>query len=249
MEALVIFAKTPHPGTVKTRLAQTIGDDAACQLYRGMLEDTVRLGLEWQGARTADPNRRVCLQYAGDAPDELRALAARWGIRAEPQVGEGLGARMANALDQAFESGARSACVIGTDCPHIPMAALEMAFRSMRFEPATLGPTFDGGYWLVGSARPRPDLFDGIVFSTPTVMAQTLALLAAQNVAPHLLEFLYDVDTIDDVDRLVWHLYTLAQRPHGAPRLQNTIAALHDIGFWPTERDGAPWAAGVEDAR
>jgi len=186
---LIIFVKAPRRGTVKTRLARAIGDEAACAAYRRMVEEVVdRL------ASLAS----VELRFApDDAVTEIRQWRrGNWQLR--PQ-GEGdLGQRLVRAFAEAFAKGAQRVAVIGSDCPAITPADIELAWSVLGTSDAVLGPSQDGGYWLIGLREPRPTLFQSIDWSTDKVLNQTLRRARARNLKVELLRELSDVDTESD---------------------------------------------------
>ena len=231
MESLVLFTKAPARGRVKTRLANARGETDAVKLYNGFLGDTVDTATEWKNASVpSDPNRRLVIACDPDINDPIYAeLARRSGGKLIAQEGDGLGARLQHMFDEEFARGARAVCAIGTDSPTLPAYLLDDAFRALLFERVALGPTFDGGYWLVGAQRPAPDLFNDIPWSTAAVLATTLQRLAREDVGAHLLPFWYDVDVAEDLERLVWHAREIRGRMPTA--LAHTWQALIDIGL------------------
>jgi hypothetical protein len=231
METLVLFAKAPVAGATKTRLARERGDRDAVLLSAGFLLDTVDLCARWRAQKVAaDQNRRVALYAAPDVDDPVLAEAAhRAGARLEVQKGADLGERLRNAFDAEYERGARAVCAIGADSPSLPLYLLDEAFRALVWERVVVGPTFDGGYWLVGAQRPAPDLFGDVPWSTPAVVPRTLNKLRAAGVEPHLLPFWYDVDEAADLERLVWH--ARAVRDRHPDRLSSTWRALEQVGL------------------
>jgi len=186
---LIIFVKAPRCGTVKTRLARAIGDEAACAAYRRMVEEVVdRL------ASLASVELRFT---PDDAVTEIRQWRRdNWQLR--PQ-GEGdLGQRLERAFAEAFAKGAQRVAVIGSDCPAITPADIELAWSVLGTSDAVLGPSQDGGYWLIGLREPRPTLFQSIDWSTDKVLNQTLRRARARNLKVELLRELSDVDTESD---------------------------------------------------
>jgi rSAM/selenodomain-associated transferase 1 len=158
-----------------------------------------------------DQNRRVAIYCAPELDDPLFAEAARRaGARLEVQQGAELGARLRHAFEHEHERGARAVAAIGSDSPTLPLHLLDEAFRALAWDRVVLGPTFDGGYWLVGAQRPAPDLFESVPWSTPNVLEKTLAKLRDQSVRARLLPFWYDVDDAADLARLTWHIDSLA---------------------------------------
>lgn len=187
---LVIFAKEPRMGRVKTRLARDIGKLAALRFYRGQL---YRLAWDMSG----DPRWRTILAVA---PDRA-AKGGGWpqGIPRIPQGGGDLGARMQRVFDRLPPG---PAVIVGTDIPGITRDHIAEAFEELGRRDAVLGPAEDGGYWLIGLKRrpsvPRP--FANVRWSGPHAMADTIANLKGRRIAK--LSTLNDVDTGDDLARL-----------------------------------------------
>ena len=190
---LLIFLKDPEPGQVKTRLAASIGADEASRAYRACVETTL--------ARLR-PLRQEAVLYV-EPPDAIGKVDAwlgdGWVLR--PQRGRTLGERLARATAEAFADGAARVAVVGTDSPWIAPADIEDAFRALERADVAVGPAEDGGYYLIGLARPTPALFDGIAWSTPAVYAQTCARAAALGLRLAPLREGYDVDRVEDLDR------------------------------------------------
>lgn len=231
MESLVLFAKAPVLGKVKTRLAGELGEEAALRLYTAFLFDIVDVCAEWRRQTVAaDPNRRLILYATPDAEDPILAeCARRSGARCAVQPDGDLGERLQAIFEQEFARGARAVCAIGSDSPTLPLHLVEHAFRALQWERVVLGPSFDGGYWTIGAQRPAPDLFTDIPWSTDRVVEATLERTAREGVASHLLPFWYDVDEPEDLRTLVWHLKALrAQRKDACPA---TWQVLVDLGL------------------
>ena len=152
-EALVVLARYPRPGCVKRRLAATIGHAAAADLYRAFLSD-----LQRRLARHPRWTTYWAFEPAGSPfADEIGGRD-----RSFPQQGRSLGERMGAAMARSFESGHSSVVLIGSDIPHVPLVALEDAFRCLAAgSRLVLGPADDGGYYLIG-ARAVPPVFAGI---------------------------------------------------------------------------------------
>lgn len=191
MDEILVFVKYPRPGRVKTRLAAALGTDRAAELYRSFVEMLL--------ARLRDGGLDPVVLFD---PQEPEARYREWlgEGRYRAQRGADLGRRMAAALQESLDGGARRAVLIGSDSPHLPPARLHRAFQALEVDPVVLGPCADGGYYLVGVRESVPDLFDGIPWSTPGVLQATLARAGALPVA--LLEEDFDVDTPEDLERL-----------------------------------------------
>lgn len=231
MESLVLFAKAPVLGKVKTRLAKERGEEAALRLYTAFLLDVTDTCARWRKQTVAaDPNRRLILYATPDCEDPILAeCARRSGARCVIQPEGDLGVRLKEIFDQEFSRGARAVCAIGSDSPTLPLHLVEHAFRALQWERVVIGPGFDGGYWTIGAQRPAPDLFADIPWSTDTVVERTLERLSREGVVGHLLPFWYDVDEADDLRTLVWHLKAVRQRqPEACP---HTWQALIELGL------------------
>ena len=201
-ERLIVFVKAPRPGTVKTRLARTLGADGACAAYE-QLVTTVLASLA--------PLPAVELRFTPeDAGKEIHGwLRPGWKVSAQ---GDGdLGSRLQRAFAQAFQAGARRVVVIGSDCPEVTPEDVREAWRQLKSCDLVVGPATDGGYWLIGLRLSRPNLFEGITWSSEMVLAETLQRAKSEGLNIQLLRILMDVDTESD-----WREF-LASRD-GAPR-------------------------------
>ncbi len=118
-----------------------------------------------------------------------------------PQRGDDLGERMKNAFKTIFSRGSTRAVLIGSDMPDLPGSSIDEAFTSLKNHDAVLGPSYDGGYYLIGfrSDSFLPEVFDGIAWSTPVVFQQTLAILHGSKYRVHTLQKRRDIDTFDDL--------------------------------------------------
>jgi len=195
---LQIFAKAPVPGAVKTRLARAIGNAEAASVQAQLIERTLATAVAARAAGTVGAVELWC------APDTDHPAFASWherfGVALMRQVGADLGTRMRNALGNALASGTH-AILVGSDCPPLDADYLACAARALADHDAVLGPAEDGGYVLIGLARPV-DAFDGIAWGEPSVMAATRARLAEQHATWHELPVLWDVDR--EADLLRW---------------------------------------------
>ena len=239
MESLLVFAKSPEHQKVKTRLAKSIGFERATELYCAFMLDVADLADAWRTQKQgSDPNRRVVLCTTPDTDDVLIGeIARRCGARIVAQSAGDLGERLRHAFDAEYARGARSVCAIGTDSPSLPLYLIDEAFRALLFEDVVIGPTFDGGYWLIGAQRPGRHLFDDIEWSTSRVTSQTLSNLRAKDVDAHLLNFWYDVDEAADLVRLKWHIESIHKRHQSA--CKNTLALLQRLDLDATLSESA----------
>lgn len=216
-QRLMVFAKAPVPGRVKTRLA--LPPTTAARLQAAFVRDVV--------ARHVKPGRRVTVWRALDLDHPLWAeLCAEHGVALAAQ-GEGdLGARMAAAFAAELAAGG-PVVIVGTDSPSLPPRLVDAAFAALAEVPAVIGPASDGGYYLLGLRGAVPPVFEGIEWGTDTVLARTLAALAASGTAFRVLDPWYDVDRPDDLVLLRHHLPSLAAA--GDPSPVRTIAVLDDL--------------------
>jgi rSAM/selenodomain-associated transferase 1 len=194
---LGLFAKWPVAGNVKTRLA---GNDGAwgARVARAFLQDTID--------RLAAVAARRSLTYAPrGAEEQFRDLV---GGRFElmPQAPGDLGQRLAHFVADRQSEGATAVVVVGTDSPTLPVALVEQAFVELQTADVVLGPTFDGGYYLVGCGRYLPPIFDHVDWSSAAVLRQTVAALTDPQWRLALLPPWYDVDTPQDWEMLRGHL-------------------------------------------
>ncbi len=202
----IIFAKEPVPGQVKTRLTPPLRPEAACRLYHCFLEDILE-------EVTRLPGMEMALAYApADAGNFFRKLAPA-AMRLIPQEGQNLGERLAGAFDWGFAAGFQTILLRGSDTPDLPGAFILEAREKLAAGPAqvVLGPSLDGGYYLIGLKAPCPDLFAGLAWSTDAILAQTLSRALELTLEVHLLPCWPDIDTYAD-------LVNFLKQPHPAPQ-------------------------------
>lgn len=195
--ALLIFAKVPAAGRVKTRLVPPLTYRQAADLYRSMLLDTLAATEKLTGV-----SRFIFL--AGDQADmdEFRLLAP--DARLLLQEGDDLGERLDRAFGAVFYAGFRSACVIGTDMPHMPAERIGEAFGLIESAgaDAVFGPSDDGGYYLLAMNGMHHHLFADVPWSSGQTLATSLERAAAAGLGTELLPGCFDLDTIEDIRRL-----------------------------------------------
>lgn len=186
---LLIFVKNPMPGTVKTRIAYTVGNERAVAVYRHLLAYTQQITrmLPW---------KRVV--YYGDFINTTDGWSEYQKFQ---QTGADLGERMLNAFAEQFAAGAKRVVIIGSDCLQIKPDHLKQAFRALDTADVVLGPATDGGYYLLGMKQLHPFLFQDKLWSQPTLLTQTLNNLNQNNLSCTLLEELTDIDEWDDYVR------------------------------------------------
>ena len=177
-------------GQVKTRLAQGVGEREALRIYTWLLHDAL--------TRFAWLPFGKSLYVDGTGLEEL---AAKHGMDVRPQIGEGLGERMAAAINQCLQE-ASAVVLVGVDVPHLDADYVEQAFERLRADDLVLGPTEDGGYCLIGMKRLVPDVFADMPWGTRDVCARTIAVTEALGLTVACLARLWDVDRAEDVLRL-----------------------------------------------
>lgn len=195
-EALIIFAKRPVPGAVKTRLTPPLTPQEAARLYECMLRDIL--------TRTAYRGGDRYLFYEDEPAAASYFAGAAGGMTCQPQAGSNLGKRMEGAFRHLFARGYRSVAIIGTDSPDLPLQYLEMAYELLgsREESVVIGPSADGGYYLLGMNRLHPQLFSGVPWSSGEVLQKSLEKAAAAGIGVELLPLWYDIDTVADLVRM-----------------------------------------------
>jgi rSAM/selenodomain-associated transferase 1 len=221
-ERLMIFAKAPVPGRVKTRLG--LPPASAAALHAAFVQDVV--------ARHQRPGRRVTVWRTLDLDHPLwQTLVDRHGIALAEQCDGPLGRRMASAFATELRpTGERShpVVILGTDSPTLPPRLVDAAFAALADVPAVIGPASDGGYYLLGLRDGIPPIFgDDIEWGTATVFERTIAALVAYGVAFRVLDPWYDIDRPADLALLRHHLPSLEAA--GEPLPVFTLAALHAL--------------------
>lgn len=187
-EALIIFIKNPIKGTVKTRLAKDAGDDQALEIYKELLAHTRQI--------TAPLKVEKLLYYSKsiEENDEWPNVIYQKSV----QVMGGLGEKMMAAFQEAFEAGYQKAVIIGSDCIALNSLILEDAFSQLDTHDFVIGPTFDGGYYLIGMKTLLPDVFTRKNWSTESVFPDTIEDLQQAQKNYFLLPQLSDIDYLED---------------------------------------------------
>lgn len=193
---ICLFGKEPVPGRVKTRLAAGIGETAAVEWYRSMLEITVQRVLDVPDVELEiwfDPPEAAeffvnWLRPLADGPDR---------IRFRPQVNGDLGARLLATFEPDLP---KKTLLVGSDCPGLLPRHLDLAFTALDNHDVVLGPSEDGGYYLIGATASHPTLFADMPWSTETLRTETLRRAAESGLRVHeLSDVLRDVDTAEDL--------------------------------------------------
>ncbi len=204
-QAVVMMAKAPQAGEVKTRLCPPLSLESAAALYRGFLLDTI-------AKTTALGTAHPVLSYApAHAEAFFTAAAPNW--RRQPQAGADLGARMHHCFTQLLGQGYDHVLLTGSDLPTLPLPIFHRALRLAASSQVDviIGPSEDGGYYLMGLRAPCPALFANMTWSTSEVLAETVRRATALGLHIAYLPTWYDIDTPADLTRLraaLTHPYT-----------------------------------------
>lgn len=193
-QAIIVFQKNPVPGKTKTRLAATIGNEKALEVYRHLVEHAHQ--------QVANLTAEKYLFFSDRIEDDYVAH-----YQCFVQEGEDLGERMKNALDQVLKT-VDSAVLIGTDCFELTTQILEEALEALRTHDYCLGPAHDGGYYLIGCKKTSDEVFLNKIWSTDSVCSEALENLKKLRLTCALLPTLTDCDTEEDLRKvkgnLVW---------------------------------------------
>ncbi len=190
-KALIILTKNPELGKVKTRLAKTIGDAKALEVYKKLVLHTCKISESLHVDKFVFYSDRIIVDDVWDNHLFSKAL----------QHGGNLGNRMHAAFEQIFNLGYQSVCIIGSDCYELTSDGIGDAFLQLETSDCVLGPTFDGGYYLLGLNNLQRQLFQNIEWSTETVFDATLAICKKLHLSTSFITKLNDVDVENDVPK------------------------------------------------
>jgi len=220
---LVIMAKAPKPGMVKTRLAQSLPSSAVTSLYRCLLEDTVELARSLNGVDVAvmcpESDREELVNFLGNS------------VQIVGQKGAGLAAGLTSVFRHFTASGRQQIVAFNSDSPHLAPSVLRDAFQILASSDVVVGPTHDGGYYLVGAKAAHPTLFENDGLGTNSALERLLERIRTLGLSTGITEPFYDIDVADDLIRLAGELRLAPAR---APRTaawfsewDQTLAHLH----------------------
>jgi uncharacterized protein len=192
-QAILIFLRMPQPGKVKTRLAAHIGDHPAAALYRLFITDIL------ETVKLLQLPVYLCF-YPNGQKDSLCSWLGNRHTYWE-QSGEDLGERMKNAFFRAFNSGIRQAILIGTDTPDLPITILRESFNALAAHDLVIGPSLDGGYYLIGFNANKflPQVFSRISWGEGDVFHRTMAIISGRAASSYQLPIWQDIDNYDDL--------------------------------------------------
>ena len=188
-QALLIFAKNLIYGEVKTRLAATVGNDAAFSVYKELLQYTKEI--------TKDIPADKIIFYSNRIEEE--GIWRNENCNKQIQMGNDLGERMQNAFAYAFENEYEEVNIIGTDCFELTSSIINDAFNRLKNYDVVIGPAKDGGYYLLGMKKLYSEIFQNILWSTDRVLQQTIAICKRESLSCHLLQVLSDIDDEKDL--------------------------------------------------
>lgn len=218
-DLLVMFAKAPVPGRVKTRLAAELGEEEAAALQAAFIRDLGRRFADFEGERL--------LAAAPNPQHPVFRELIELGWRAVSQGPGGLGERIHRVVVDALASGPRRIVIIGSDSPTLPKALVSAALEALDEVDVTIGPVFDGGYYLLGTRRDSDVPFVDIPWGTSKVFSTTLAQLETARISYRVLPFWYDVDVRLSLDRLADHLGL--EGPYGVIEAPSTEHCLRQL--------------------
>lgn len=204
---LVIMAKAPRPGTVKTRLAESLPAPAVIALYRCLLKDTLALA-------TSLANVDVAVMCPESDQEELARLFGN-AVPIVEQKGEGLAAGLTFVFRHFTAAGRQHVIAFDSDSPHLEPSVLESAFEILTTHDVVVGPTHDGGYYLVGTKVAHPSLFEGDGLGTRSALDRLLTRTKILELSTSLTPPFYDIDVANDLIRLARELQLA---PAKAPR-------------------------------
>lgn len=194
-EALIIFIRNPELGKVKTRLAQSLGDQKTLQVYEALLGHTRKIAL------ALDVSRYLFYSHFIDAEDDWSNTAFKKQLQVEGDLGQKIHA----GFEHAFRDHDK-VLIIGSDCASLTAQIVQEGFDALDRNDFVLGPALDGGYYLLGMRQFTPSLFQAIPWSTAEVAQLTLGKMKAMGASFHLLPPLSDIDYAEDWEKYGWEL-------------------------------------------
>jgi rSAM/selenodomain-associated transferase 1 len=204
---LVIMAKAPRPGMVKTRLTESLPSTAVTALYRCLLEDTLALA-------TSLTSVDVAVMCPESDHDELAQLFGS-KLQVVAQKGQGLAAGLTSVFRHFTNAGRRRVIAFNSDSPHLSPSVLDRAFEILETHDMVVGPTHDGGYYLVGAKAAHPALFESDPMGTSTALDRLLTRIKVLELSTGFTEPFYDIDVANDLILLARELQLA---PAKAPR-------------------------------
>ena len=216
-KALVILTKAPQPGQSKTRLVPPLSYAEAAELARALLLDQLESLTTFRGAR-------LFIAFTPETAAGFFEGFTSQGFTSFAQRGGSLGERMSHVFENLFASAFEKVILIGSDLPTLPVKFFHRAYAWLeKSADVVLGPSADGGYYLIGMKRMIPAIFDDIAWSSADVLSQTIHKLDDLGLRHELLSEWYDIDTAKDLERLQ------SQRMNSEVAMKNTFALLNEL--------------------
>lgn len=186
---LIIFVKNPIKGEVKTRLASSVGDEKALEVYRKLLKITA--------VETAGVNAEKLVSYSKyvEEKDDFDKNIYEKSVQKKGDLGE----KMKQAFRSGFKEGFSRIVLIGSDCPEISQNLINEAFNELVEADSVIGPSDDGGYYLIGLSRFIPEIFEDVEWSSTSVFSSTITALDGMDATYRILKKLNDIDTESDL--------------------------------------------------
>lgn len=204
--ALIVFARAPQPGRVKSRLATSIGDHAAAEIYARLLGRAIALAADWTGPKFIAAADTAAMTYFERLPEAA-------GFLVVPQIGDELGARMLAAFERAL-SDAPAAILMGSDIVDAETSDLLDAVTCLvARDDIVIGPAADGGYWLLGMKSAQPQLFNAMVWGCAEVARLTEARAMGAGLRVHQLPTRHDIDSERDYNNFSSRIARLSPLP------------------------------------
>ncbi len=221
----ILFVRGPSGGGVKTRLSSHLSGSERAALYAAFVADSAAT------LAASQAERKVIAYAPASAEAEIRSLVedAKGSLLYVPQPEGDLGHRLAHLMAWSRDQGASRTVLIGSDSPSLPPSHIDMALELLRERDLVIGPSTDGGYYLIGQSTADPAVFSGIDWSTGDVLEQTLAAAADSSLA--LVPPWYDVDTAPDAAFLRAHLEALHRA--GELRAASSLEVLRRLPLPP----------------
>jgi rSAM/selenodomain-associated transferase 1 len=219
---LVIMAKAPRPGAVKTRLTPSLPVEAVAEFYGCLLQDTLALARSLDGVE-------IAIMCPESDVNELANLAGH-GAQVVAQMGQGLAAGLTSVFAHFAAGHERRIIAFNSDSPHLPRSVLEEAFETLARHDLVVGRTYDGGYYLIGAKASHPTLFSGDGLGTSSALERLLSRARDLELGVGFADPFYDIDLVDDLIRLAPELQRVpARAPRTAVWLEQWGAAVTQL--------------------
>jgi hypothetical protein len=204
LDQIIIFTRYPKAGQVKTRLIKELGQEGAAQLHQKLTEHTIK-----KITPVISKTTQLTVHYTGASVKQM-ALWLGDSFTLIEQQGADLGQRMMYALRTAQNNNFQRILLIGSDCPALEPSLIELAFKQLLNHDLVVGPSFDGGYYLIGISNSFPDkkisaLFSNISWGTKSVYSQTLAKAKEAHLSFFTLQKQYDIDRPRDLEHFYYY--------------------------------------------